>query len=525
MGSSASKASQAKSLMPRDLAALNIIRTETVLSKLPIHYLAKKGRVKIEIKRRNEHGAVNLQWKVSYSEEYGQARALAYKVDTLLINRRIDEAERPLPKLIKLGSLSQLCRDMDMPDSGQNTNNIKRAILQNASAFITAKLSYKGADGVERHLEAGFTRYNVIFTGERLPNGKKADAVYLILNDPYWEVLNNAPVRPLDYDYLRELPPAPQRCYEVISYRIFAALKYKHPHAKMSYSDYCTFSAQKRHLDHENFRVQMYKVHRPHVRSGYLEKVDFEETTDGEGKPDWMMYYTPGERAKAEYRAFTRKGQVIDIEPVPTKTNGAGESEPQGKRATPTKSVEPQPEERTDHELLTELTKRGIEEARARKLLASLAENQHVPDQLEWGQHLIAQAPKKYRNPPGFYIYLIEKNVIVPDDFETTRKKQLRLEAKEAQQSQHLNHYQLEVAYDEYVRGAVDRYIDEEMSKSERQRLVEASKQDLLKQHPYIAKWRQEQLDHVLGSVMQSAVKDRVQLLSFEEFCAKQRKK
>jgi hypothetical protein len=66
--------------------------------------------------------------------------------------------------------------------------------------LINAKLHYKAADGTERRLEAGFTRYSVVFTGERLPNGKKADAVYLILNDPYWEVLNNAPTRPLDYD-------------------------------------------------------------------------------------------------------------------------------------------------------------------------------------------------------------------------------------------------------------------------------------------------------------------------------------
>ena len=52
------------------------------------------------------------------------------------------------------------------------------------------------------------------------------------------------------------------------------------------------------------------------------------------------------------------------------------------------------------------------------------------------GEHLSAQAPKKYRNPPGFYIYLIEKNVIVPEDFETSRKQQqLRLDTKDVRQS------------------------------------------------------------------------------------------
>ena len=62
---------------------------------------------------------------------------------------------------------------------------------------ILAKLRYTATDGTERTLEAGFTRYSVVFTGERLPDGTQADAVYLILNEPYWDVLNHAPTRPL----------------------------------------------------------------------------------------------------------------------------------------------------------------------------------------------------------------------------------------------------------------------------------------------------------------------------------------
>ena len=88
-----------------------------------------------------------------------------------------------------------------------------------------------------------------------------------------------------------------------------------------------------------------------------------------------------------------------------------------------------------------------------------------------------------------------------------------------------MSQYKLEATYDDYVRAEVDRFIDEEMSKSERQGLVEANKQDLLKEHPYIAKWSQAQIDHVLSGVMQSAIKARVPLLTFEEFCTEQKKK
>jgi hypothetical protein len=131
---------------------------------------------------------------VSYNSKYGQPGPLAYKVDTLIINRRIEEAPRPIPKIIKLGSLRDICRELKV-NEGQATRNVK-ALLQNASAFITAKRTYKGSDGTQRTAEISDTRYGVIFTGEKFPDGKKADAVYITLHDSYIEILNTAQTRP-----------------------------------------------------------------------------------------------------------------------------------------------------------------------------------------------------------------------------------------------------------------------------------------------------------------------------------------
>src|SRR5215208_5649286 len=97
-----------------ELPPLNIIRTETAFSKYPVHNLAKKGRINIEIKQKGERGEVKLKWEVSYSDRYGQARQLAYKVDTLLVNRKMDEAGRPLPKIIRLGSLTELAKELGL---------------------------------------------------------------------------------------------------------------------------------------------------------------------------------------------------------------------------------------------------------------------------------------------------------------------------------------------------------------------------------------------------------------------------
>ena len=114
---------------------------------------------------------------------------------------------RPVPGLIRLGSLSDICRRLDLPDSGKNIGDIKRALHQNASAYITAKVRYKTRDGAERWIEIGTTRYTVVMTGETLPDGRRADAVYLLLHDFYRQILDSAATRPLDYGYLRKLPP------------------------------------------------------------------------------------------------------------------------------------------------------------------------------------------------------------------------------------------------------------------------------------------------------------------------------
>lgn len=174
----------ARELPPRtpELVPLNVIRVETVLSRYPVHRLAKQGTVSIEVLEKSLDGEMLVRWEVSHNSRYGQPGPLAYKLDTLIVNRRIEEASRPIPKIINLGSLHDICRELGVSE-GQSKNHIRQALRQNAFAGITAKISYKLSDKSERTLEADFTRYSVVFTGEELPDGRKADAVYLVLNE------------------------------------------------------------------------------------------------------------------------------------------------------------------------------------------------------------------------------------------------------------------------------------------------------------------------------------------------------
>src|SRR3954453_1249287 len=95
-----------------ELVPINTIRVETALSRYPVHRLARKGSIKIEVTEVNSRGESTLKWKVSYNSEYGQPGPLAYKLDTLIINRRIEEARRPIARILKLGSLHDICREL-----------------------------------------------------------------------------------------------------------------------------------------------------------------------------------------------------------------------------------------------------------------------------------------------------------------------------------------------------------------------------------------------------------------------------
>ncbi len=343
------------------LLAPNTIRTESALSRFPIHRLSTRGSVNIEIRETNDDGELKTKWKVSYNSEYGQPGALAYKIDTLIVNRKFDEVGRPLPALIKLDSLRTIAKEL-----GNNKVEIKKALRQNAFAAITAKITYKRKDGAEITREADFTRYSLIFTGEKLPDGRKADAVYLLLNEIYREIINTAQTRPLDYNYLKELSPGAQRLYELLSFQIFGAFANERPRAKLLYSYYCTRAPQTRYFDYEHVKKQMYKLHAPHKKSGYIAAVEFRETTDSEGRTDWEMLYTPGRKAKAEFRIFNEPGSAV------------GKKRRQPKQlALPAATTEPEPPPAAaiheaapeDEPLVSKLISFHVVEATARELV------------------------------------------------------------------------------------------------------------------------------------------------------------
>jgi hypothetical protein len=400
-----------------ELFPVNPIRVETVLSRFPVHRISKRGNIQIEINERSEAGELVTKWEVSHNTKYGQPGALAYKVDTLIVNRRIDEAPRPVPEILKLGSLKEIGDELGLADSGKNRNDIRRALHQNAGAYITAKRTYKGADGVERTAEISDTRYGIVFTGEKFPDGSRADAVYLILHRAYREIINTAPIRPLDYDYLRELSPGAQRFYELISYQIYAALKNERPRARVMYSYYCARAPQTRYFDYDHVKKQMYKLQAPHKKSGYISEVELRETRDADGRPDWEMFYTPGRKARTEFRSFKRTARVdtVSVGASPTARPVLSPPPPEGANEANTSSPDLEA-------LVAALVDHKVSEKKARELV------RNKPEDVRLHLRAVPYLPEGQgtKNFAGRLVKAIENNYELPPAFVEVLEKEHR---------------------------------------------------------------------------------------------------
>ena len=118
----------------------NPIRVETALSRFPVHRLAKHGEIAIDIREKNETGEVSIKWEVTYNSTFGQPGPLAYKLDTLIINRRIEEAPRPIPRIIRLGSLRDICRELGV-NQGQDYSAISEVHYTKMRALSSRRRS------------------------------------------------------------------------------------------------------------------------------------------------------------------------------------------------------------------------------------------------------------------------------------------------------------------------------------------------------------------------------------------------
>ena len=198
---------------------------------------------------------------------------------------------------------------------------------------------------------------------------------------------------------------------------------------------------------------------------GYLSAWQIEDTSDGE---DYKVIFHHGEKFHRDRRArLNRKRPIQVAEPQNIKRKSMAASAPRrgdqyvGAQQSTSESV--QPLRVFDAQLVAEFARRGISESKAHELLANLKPAQDVAAQLELIDEMIQNSRIPITNPAGFYVRLIERNIELPDGFETSAQRKTREEAerKERERREREDARQaLEWEYDGYCEKIVSRYIE-----------------------------------------------------------------
>ena len=139
-----------------------------------------------------------------------------------------------------------------------------------------------------------------------------------------------------------------------------------------------------------------------------------------------------------------------------------------------------------DREVLDELAKRGIGEIDARQILGNMPPgqtSQTVLDLLEYGDHIVSRRRRKFENPPGFYISLLQRNVPVPANFLTSRKAREIEAANQAEHQAHMERQAAAVAAEEEKRLRLNARIAA-MPPEIRQALFDQARKELLRETP-----------------------------------------
>lgn len=336
-----------------------------------------------------------------------------------------------------------------------------------------------------------------VSVGKEMEHGVIADKNYVWLSEWQLENINNNYLLPIDFEAYKQLQNHIAKAL-VPLLQIWLYASREEGSFEKRYDELCQLLAirQYRYLSEikRNFVPSLDEL----KGHGYIADWKVEKTTDKKG---YKIIFYHGEKFHRDRdRRLGQRGQ---------KTFAATAS----------------PAQEQGSALLAEMTKRGIIETAAAKLLASLPKNQPVLDQLEWGDHLIStDTSKRFRNPPGFYLYLIRSNVSVPEDFETSRKRKLWEEIRAANEQAAAEQLHLQDAYENYCKREIDRYIATDLSESEYQQMVEIKKQELGKKFKYTSSWDSETMNQVARGAARSEISKRFTFPSFDDFCERERK-
>ena len=507
-----------KQIIPKkeiELAIPETIRSEFHFLKFPFFDLcprtSKKDRIEVKEVEETTEGKIEVWWKVSRNIDSDLPSSFARKIHKEVVEKTLNGALKPIQRLIRLGSMRQICKDMNIAASGKSIKEIKKALQDIKAATIEAKGTFrkKEKNGAKKFFEGSFNLYDMIFfTGETLPDGAEADAVYILLNDMYVQNFNNNFVVPLDYQYFQVLRgDISSRMYEVLSVWFYPALENGKTYIEKWYSELCNYFPLIRQNKQFKAKGILKDAHQQHVKNGFLAREP--EWIDTSKKDDWLIRYYIGPKASNWYKQNKKvsplAGEIKQLEkPLVVK-----------KLVREEKKEENIPEQQAKTEenpLVKQLVDLGITQRIAKKLV-----EQGKPELIEAWIGAINDVSAA-KDKAAFLVRAIQEDWALPEIYKQRKEQKKKQEEEQVKLRKREEEGNIRAQYQNYRDTAIETYLKQIPPEQYEQNLVRV-KQEFLKTYPMAKHWDEASvLRHTLEAIYKEEVKKLICFLTLEEW-------
>ncbi len=337
--------------------------------------------------------------------------------------------------------------------------------------------------------------------GSEMPDGTVAQKNYVWLSEWQLENINSNHLLPVDLETYRQLKNHIAKTI-VPLLQIWLYASREDGYFEKRYDELCQILNMSHYKHLSKIQEKLAPSLNELTKCGYLSGWRIEKTVDHKS---YKVVFLHGERFRSAAAARPSLEGVPQAESV--REFGRSEAEASRRNA----------------KLVEEMTRRGISEEWAVKLLHNRQDGQDVLEQLEWGDHLISRAgDRRFYNPPGFYVYLIRNNVLPPPAFLAARRRDTAQsptasgDGTRAGNAEEL--LRLELEWEAHKRQLVEEHLQTRYPGSGRRTQLERKKKEILAQYRSLATANAQALEEMAESALRAEVAGEMKLPTFDEY-------
>jgi Replication initiator protein A len=377
-----------------------------------------------------------------------------------------------------------LCNRVGLNTGGKNYADISEWLDRMVATTIRSKGTVYLAKRKTYVKDTFHVFDRVVVAGEDLPDGKTAEQNYVWLSEWQIENLNEGYQLPVDFERYKQLRTHIGKAL-VPLLQVWLFPTRTTGRFEKRYTDVCELLSLRPQSAPSLIERQLGPALNELLTMGYISNWSIQRTADN---LDYKLILFHGPKFLNDLKLLTARSD----EPVEVQ-------------------IEP------PSELMQSLIQRGLIPRVARKLLESLPSDQPVQEQLEWCDSIIQRG--KIDNPPGLIYSVLKYNEVVPDSFETSKKRNVRLKKEEEDVLEYTRRVEQQQQYEQYIESALATCISEKYTTEDYETAIKRFAPEVRKQYPNLPLTT---IREICEGRLKQEVRASLHVLPMEEFITRQ---